>query len=392
MLHMHLIFATSIVPDGTFGSGYEIANEAILGALKRAGCRVTVMGFSWQGRQAAAPGDAVVLGTLDPRTEAAGAARRARWLASALAHRLTFSSAKMRLVSLGAVRSAVDRLEPVDGVIFNSVQFAGAFRDAFAGKPSLYVAHNVEHLSAAQAAQAARGAVERLLFRREARLLKVLERSLCAGARFVFTLAEEDRDALGVADDDRSAVLPLVARMPAGRPRPRRTRYDAALIGTWSWAPNRIGLDWFLNEVVPRLPDGFRVAVAGDAPPALAQAHPRVLFAGRVENAVAFVRSGAVVPLISRAGTGVQLKTIEAFEQGLPSVATRSALRGIASLPENCAVADDAAAFADALVRAAGAPRDVDGRAFHEGQRAALDAALRHGLERAGLLCARQAA
>ena len=48
-------------------------------------------------------------------------------------------------------------------------------------------------------------------------------------------------------------------------------------------------------------------------------------FVGRVPDAVAFVLSGRTVPLISRAGTGVQLKTIETFELGLPAVASMSA-------------------------------------------------------------------
>ena len=37
---MHLVFATSIVPDGAAGSGYEIANAAVIDALRRAGARV----------------------------------------------------------------------------------------------------------------------------------------------------------------------------------------------------------------------------------------------------------------------------------------------------------------------------------------------------------------
>ena len=382
---MHLVFATSIVPNGAPRSGYEIANAAIIDAFARVGCRLTVMGFAWQGQEGAPPAGSIVLGALDPRTEAAPLTTRLGWLATALWRGLTFSSAKMRLVSPRHVSAALEELGPIDGVIFNSAQFSGAFLDVFEGKPNLYVAHNVEHVSAAESATAAKGLVARLLFRREARLLKQLERRLCDGARFVYTLSDDDRLKLDVAGDDRSAVLPLVAHEPAAAQALRETVWDAALIGTWSWAPNRIGLDWFLEQVMPHLPANFRVAIAGDAPPALASAHPRVAFTGRVPDAVAFVRSGKVVPLISRAGTGVQLKTIETFEQGLPSVATGSALRGISHIPENCVVADDPRDFAAALVKAANGPlNDIDGRSFHHAQRAALDKAVLHGLRQAG--------
>ena len=91
------------------------------------------------------------------------------------------------------------------------------------------------------------------------------------------------------------------------------------------------------------------------------------------------------MPLISRGGTGVQLKTIETFELGLPSVATASALRGIAHKPENCVVADDPRAFAEALRRMASQRlARVDGRGFHEAQRAALDDAIARGLRTLG--------
>ena len=53
---MHLVFATSIVPDGAPATGYEIANAAIIDALRRAGIRVTVLGFTWPGKAPADPG------------------------------------------------------------------------------------------------------------------------------------------------------------------------------------------------------------------------------------------------------------------------------------------------------------------------------------------------
>ena len=159
------------------------------------------------------------------------------------------------------------------------------------------------------------------------------------------------------------------------------------MIGSWTWAANRAGLDWFLGEVAPRLPSGFRIAIAGGLggePPA---APANVSFLGRVPDARSFVRDCRVVPLISRSGTGVQLKTIETFEMGLPSVATGSALRGISSIPANCMSADEPEGFASALVSLvarsrAGETLDCDGRAFHASQLDGLKSALSQGLER----------
>jgi hypothetical protein len=382
---MHLLFATSIVPDGALTSGYEIANAAIIAALRRAGARVTVIGFTWPGKDAADPENTVVMGAIDVRTESASALHKLAWVVKAILSGLTFASVKLRAVSDHDVRAALEQAGPFDGYVLNSVQFAGAFEKLFEDRPSIFVAHNVEHLSARENAAAAGGLFQRLLFRREARLLKIVEERLCRRARFVFTLAEEDRAALGVAADDRSAVLPLVtgAKAPTRRA-PRRIDCDAALIGTWTWQPNRIGLDWFLGKVVPHLRPGFRIRIAGHMPSGVSSTHPGVEFVGRVPDARAFVRGAAVIPLISTAGSGVQLKTIETFELGLPSVATSRSLRGIDHRPDNCVVTDDPADFARALEAAATDMRDVDGSAFHRQQVKALDTAIRHGLEKLG--------
>ena len=152
-------------------------------------------------------------------------------------------------------------------------------------------------------------------------------------------------------------------------------------MGTWTWHPNRIGLEWFLNNVKPRLLDDVRISVAGSTPADLASTWPDVDFVGRVERATDFVAESAVIPLISRAGTGVQLKTIETFSLGLPSVATTSSVRGIAAIPDNCTIADDPESFAAALnekIRRAraGDLQRFDGRLFAEAQAELMDAGI----------------
>ena len=380
---MHLIFVTSLVPDGEPGTGYEIASAAIIAALRRAGARVTILGYSWPGRPPSDPENTVSLGEINVRTEGAPALQKAKWLAEALMSGVTFASAKLRATNEADVRSALQRVGPFDAYVINGVQLVGAFETLFSDKPSIFIAHNVEHRSAAENAEAVQDIVQRILFTREARLLRQIEARLCHRSSFTFTLAEEDRAALGVASEDRSAALPLVTRpfveeMLASR----EIACDAALIGTWSWQPNRIGLEWFLREVTPWLPRNFRTQVAGHIPAGL-KAPYGVEFIGRVEDAKAFVRGAAVLPLIAQAGTGVQLKTIEAFELGLPCIATSRSLRGISYLPANCRVVDDPSAFAAALAEAASERMpDVDGLQFHQAQLRALDEKIVLGLSK----------
>ncbi len=380
---MHLVFVTAIVPDGSPSTGYEIANAAIINALRRSGARVTVLGYCWPGKSPVDPKSTVVLGEVDVVTENASATRKMQWLGKAVAGGHTFSSAKLRLLDEADLSRTLDALEPFDGFVLNAVQMAGAYPDVFTAKPYFYVAHNVENVSALQNAEAASSSFQKLLFAREARLLRELEERFCRGAHHVFTLSGEDSAILSKGlPADRFSVLPLITReeLPVEF-LPVERNCDAALIGTWTWAPNRIGLDWFLNEVTPHLPDSFITHIAGSIPAGLTVRHPGVKLVGRVADATDFVRSAGVIPLASRAGTGVQLKTLETFELGLPCVATTSALRGIAHVPASCTVTDDPVEFAAALVaKARSGQTHTDGRAFHAAQRAELDRALQQGL------------
>lgn len=382
-MSLHLVFVTSLVAQANPATGYELANSAMLEGLQRAGVRTTVLGCAWPG-QAVASGAHASLGEVEVRTEKAGAGLKLKWLLMSLATRLPMSSAKLRVIPEATVRQAITQAGDFDGYVLNGVALAGAFADVFTGKPSIFVAHNVEHRSSAENAQNAGSLIKRILFARDARLLKTLENELRDQAAGVVAFAAEDLADLGV-HPTASVFLPLSIPRSTYLPETTRLTHDLALLGTWTWHPNRIGLEWFLKEVKPRLIEDVRISVAGSTPDDLAAAWPDVKFVGRIESATDFVAASAVIPLISRAGTGVQLKTIETFSLGLPSVATSSSVRGIATIPANCTLADDPAEFAAALnekIRRAraGDSQRLDGRMFADEQRARMDAGIQEML------------
>lgn len=383
---MHLVFITSLVPDGNPATGYEIANAAVIDALRRQGARVTVIGFTWPDKSPSDPENTIVLGSVDVETHSASAITKIRWIGTAIRQGLTVSAAKLRIISDEAVREALDRIGPFDACVLNGVSMPGAFEAVLKNYTTLFVAHNVEHRSAAENAEAAGSLVQKWLYRREARLLAGLEQRLCNAARFVYTFADEDREALDIADETRSAALPLITgTRPVSDHANRTVAYDAALIGTWTWQPNRIGLDWFLDEVVPHLDPAFSIAIAGRLPQDLQPKRKNTTLTGRVPDARDFVSNAAVIPLISRAGTGVQLKTIETFELGLPSVATSHSLRGISHVPANCTISDNPTEFARNLEETARAVRegrmaDIDAAAFTRIQTDTLDQRIGLGL------------
>lgn len=388
---MRLAFVTSLIPVARPDTGFEIANAAILDALRAAGHEVTAFGFLRPGEAPADPAQAVVIDAVDIENAAVPATRKLQWLASALRHGLPIASAKLLMTGRGRFVEAIRARGPFDALILNSVMLPGAFPELTTLGPFILVEHNIEHVSAQQNAAHAGNPAMRWLFSREARLLEQVEHRLWRAARFVWTLAEEDRAALGPDHQAKSAVLPLVSgTQPDGVTAPAEAApaYDIGLIGTWTWAPNFIGLDWFLREVCPLLPADVTVAVAGRLPGEMPAVSAQVKLVGRVPDAEAFLRSCRVLALSSRAGTGVQLKTIEAMQLGLPAVASSLSCRGFSEMPANFTLADSPADFAAALVERvrvsrAGQDQRIDGAAFMAGQRAALAAALARGLDAA---------
>ena len=377
---MRLAFLSSIVPDGNPTTGFEIANEAILAGLRRGGHEVESFGFA-QPRQTVADDPSThVLGRFPLENGSASPLRRVGFVMRALRSGLPISAGKLTRAAEADVLRALDAAGPFDALVINSYQMGAAFPQ-LTRRPFVFVAHNVEHLSALQNADTAAGRSMRALYRRDARLLKAQERRLCRLAHHVFTLSEEDRVALELTRD-KATFLPLA--LPAKPPlnRARRT-HDVGLLGTWTWQPNVVGLEWFVTQVMPRLRGDITVAVAG-ATPSRHPAHKRIEWLGRVPSADRFLAQVGASALVSRGGTGVQLKTVEAFTRALACVATSASVRGVDTLPANCALADDPDDFARSLERTVDAVRageaKVDPAVFATAQQRAMDGALARGM------------
>ena len=378
---MRLAFISSLVPEREPRSGFAVANRAVVDGLAALGHDVVSIGAK-QDDASEPHGTSIVLETLNVENAHASSGMKARWGARAVAGGMPFAAAKLRTIGERRVRAAVAEAAP-EGVVLNSYQMACAF-PWLREPPFVYLAHNVEARTAAQNAKAASGAVARAMYARDAKILKRAEREFARTACHVWCLSDGDREAFA-AHTDRVSTLPLLFPEVATTAPPATRPFDAVLIGTWTWEANAVGLRWFVSRVVPLLPLDMRIAVAGSVPADLDLSDGRLVAMGRVESAEGFLAQGHVVPLVARGGTGIQLKTIETFQRGLATVATASAVRGIANVPENCTVADEPEGFARALIEKARAARNgsdlaVDPAAWTERQRSALLAGLSRGV------------
>ncbi len=382
-LSKHLAFLSTLIADGNPTTGFEIANEAIIGGLRALGHRVSVIGFQLPRQNDPTDPDTHVLAKMNVENAEAGRFKQLEWVARALLKGLPVSAAKLTAFSAGELDHLLQRVGPFDAHVLSSHQMPAAFPELL-DKPSVYVSHNVEHVSAAENARNGNGALRRFLYRRETRILQALEQQLFNQVGYVWCLSEEDRAAHGLSASAAS-TLPLVTPGLLRKASTLPKAFDVGMIGTWTWQPNFVGLDWFLTRVVPLLPAELTIAIAGAVPAGMPRAPDNVSFLGRVNSAQDFLNSVRVVPLVSKGGTGVQLKTIEAFQSGLACVATAASLRGIDVVPSNCVRVDTAEECAKALVElvtrsGVGTLPRGDGTVFYEQQKKALLRALAKGI------------
>ncbi|MFL5818651.1 MAG: glycosyltransferase family 4 protein [Conexibacter sp.] len=247
--------------------------------------------------------------------------------------------------------AAVRRLAPSDAtrVIADGPTEAAALAGLARRRPVIYNAHNLE--------SAYRHELEASKGLGSPEQLRRFERGVLARAAESWMVSEADAAAAReLYPDARLRLVPNVVDVAAIAPvTPDVGARRALFVGNFSYEPNRNGLRFLLDDVMPRvweeLPDArLRLVGAGlDEPPS---DDPRVEALGFVDDladAYAGV-SAVVVPLLQ--GGGTPLKFVEGLAYGLPVVATPRAAAGLAVRDgEQCLLAEGGDAYADALTR-----------------------------------------
>lgn len=137
-------------------------------------------------------------------------------------------------------------------------------------------------------------------------------------------------------------------------------RRDMLFVAGWMAGPESPNVDalmWFAENVLPRIRQEIpwaKVRVSGASPPANVRelASDAVEFIGFIDDLPTAYRAARAVIAPIRYGAGVKIKTVEAIEYGLPTVATVVGAEGIelGAHTDALVVTDDPAAQADALI------------------------------------------
>lgn len=232
-------------------------------------------------------------------------------------------------------------------VIADGPTAALALLDLARRRPVIYNAHNLES-SFRHELDGARPADRRALLRFERQVLQRFHetwmvsaadiagaREICPGARLRYV----------------PNVVDVTAIHPHRQPSPERR---ALFVASFSYEPNRAGLQFLLQDVMPEvwesIPDA-KLTLVGSGLDRAPSADPRVETLGFVEDLQdVYGRSTCALAPMTHGG-GTPLKLVEALAYELPVVSTTRAAAGLeVRSGEHCLLADGRHDFAQALI------------------------------------------
>jgi GT2 family glycosyltransferase/glycosyltransferase involved in cell wall biosynthesis len=151
-------------------------------------------------------------------------------------------------------------------------------------------------------------------------------------------------------------------------------------VGSFQHVPNLQALNWFANEVLPRIlaqrPSAMFVVVGSNLPESLSYLgkHSNVRLTGRVPDIREPLEQYAVFVCPILSGSGVRVKLLEAFAAGIPVVSTTIGAEGLSTEPGDiCELADSPKDFADSTVKLLSGQEYASGMALRARQMVVRD-------------------
>lgn len=203
--------------------------------------------------------------------------------------------------------------------------------------------------------------LKRIILQIDATKMRGYEQQIIPQFDGVLVVSEQDRQKVNVLTGRQCdpIVAPIGIDCERVRPVARQAgAMDILSVATMSYPPNANGICWFAHEVFPfvseRLPCTiFRIV--GDKPGPQVRtlaANPSIIVAGYVENLEPLVAQSAVFIVPLRSGSGMRVKILNAFAQGIPVVSTSLGCEGIDAVHnEHLLLADAPEAFGEAVTR-----------------------------------------
>jgi len=226
------------------------------------------------------------------------------------------------------------------------------------GYPATLTTQNVESEIYQLGSERADGLVRRTWAALEAKKLRRAEPHLAGRFDTVFVLSGHDAQLLERLGVTGARVLPIPVDPSPNPPSQGPPRPRVLTIGSMSWFGVEDGLLWLNREVMPRVraavPETIWDLVGPNAGPRVRQIADgdKTILHGYVTDVERILASSRVCLVPLQVAGGIRIKLIEMLARGLPCVSTTVGAQGLGFVDgEGCFRKDDAAGFAEAVIR-----------------------------------------
>ncbi|MBV9389681.1 MAG: glycosyltransferase family 4 protein [Chroococcidiopsidaceae cyanobacterium CP_BM_ER_R8_30] len=346
---MKILYLTTVLPSKR-KSGGEIASQCFINAIKQGGHEVFVLGYQRKNDAFEKKHHEISAGERYIETGKAGF-YAFFWMLLSLTKKLPYSSAKYFSGNYVIQTKKLLYSNSFDVVIIDHAQLSW-LRSLIGNRAkTILIQHNIEHQVYLMLYNSVRNYILKLMYKREASLIKEMENKLTDNVEEVWTLTSNDyKYVSSVKERGKVRIFAVPSSLTTSSERlPNFKTCDIGIIGTWTWRPNQEGLKWFFQAVYPHLLADLSIQVAGKGAEWLHEMYPNVNYCGFVPSAQAFMEQAKVIAIPSISGGGVQIKTLDAIASGSPVVATPVALRGIPEYPCSVILAEAPEDFAKSL-------------------------------------------
>ena len=172
--------------------------------------------------------------------------------------------------------------------------------------------------------------LQKARFRAERALTKRWVQRHMPSYRAVLVVSSEDEAAYRALAPSARLMTVANGTSPPVDPRADPGGCEILFLGDLEYAPNREGLTWFVEHVLPNSAAVSALRVAGRGPAPVAE---RVDALGFVDDLEAELDRVVAMVVPIRAGGGTRLKVLEAFGHGVPVISTELGVEGLGAQP-----------------------------------------------------------
>lgn len=197
--------------------------------------------------------------------------------------------------------------------------------------PLILRQQNVEHNLWFNSAQLTNNPLKKLFFSYQAWLVKNLEQKIINEAEMTFAISDEDQAELSIITHKKIFNLPVGLNFDSPLQPHTSNKLQLLFLGKLDWEPNKLGLEWFLEEVWPNVShERFHLTIAGSGDHDWLQDYltPSITFLGRVPEVKTVYEKSHLVIIPIFLGSGTRIKVLEASRFQRTCISTKMGIQG----------------------------------------------------------------